>query len=357
MTAARWPQAPHRGPATREPGAPARAAARLGPALALVIGVEHARAAEPVRLRYEAPAECPSESSFTERVRQRTAHLELASPSDLARSFTVTLHVDTGGVVGRVDFVDRDGVPVSRVVRGESCDEVASGLALVTALALDAVPTETHPEPPPLEPSPALAKPPQPEVPPPQQERPVTRSAAASTRAATAGFGAGFVGWAGPQGGLTLDAFLAASFRPEGPSLRLSAWHWRASAEDGGREAVFRGWGGRLEGCPWVFVRDWLFAEPCLGTNLGLFRAEGVKSPALPQPETSNLFWRDVLLVGRLGARLGRFVVVEAQGELELPLFRHRFGFDDPSGAPLGTVFEVPAVSGGAELHLGVRFP
>jgi hypothetical protein len=58
-----------------------------------------------------------------------------------------------------------------------------------------------------------------------------------------------------------------------------------------------------------------------------------------------------------VGVRLGRFVVVEGQGELEVPLFRHRFGFSDANGVPTSTVFEVPAVSGGAELHLGVRFP
>jgi hypothetical protein len=324
--------------------------------VALAFGLAHAHAAEPVRLQYEAPPGCPNESTFTARVRERTAHLELASPPDLARSFTVTLAVDTGGAVGRVDFVDRDGVPVSRVVRGDTCDEVASGLALVTALALDAVPNETTPGPPPLEPPPDIALGPPHGASPPVPPPPLAPPAEGSTRAATAGFGAGYVGWAGPQGGLALDAFLGWAFRREGPSLRLSAWHWRASTESAGRGATFQGWGGRLEGCPWTLVRGWLLAEPCLGTNLGLFRAEGIKSPEVPQPETANLFWRDVLLVGRLGARVGRFVVVEAQGELEFPLFRRQFGFDDTTGAPTGTVFEVPAVSGGAELHLGVRF-
>lgn len=330
----------------------------LGSASTLVLAFSaQARAAEPVRLQYAAPAGCPSEAVFTERVRARTSHVELAEPLELARSFSVVLEVDAGGVVGRVGFVDVDGKAVSRVVRGDTCDEVVSSLALVTALALDATPGEAVAEPPPLEP-PVVAAPTQaahgsPTPPPPSAPHPAEPALAA----ATAGFGAGFIGWAGPGGGLGLDAFFAWSFRPSGPSLRLSAWHWRSSDESAGHEAVFRSWGGRLEGCPWTLARAGFFAEPCLGTDLGLFRAEGLKDATVSHPETSNLFWRDVLVVGRVGARLGRRVVIEAQGDLTFPLLRQDFGFNAPSGQSTGTVYEIPVVSGGAELHVGVRFP
>jgi len=330
----------------------------LGSAGTLVLALSsQARAAEPVRLQYSATAGCPSQDAFTERVRARTSHVELAEPGQLARSFSVALEVSAGGVVGRVDFVDVDGVPVSRVVRGDTCDEVVESLALVTALALDATLNEAVPEPPPLEP-PVGAATTQAERPSPPPPPPVApRSAEPAPGAATAGVGAGYIGWAGPGGGLGLDAFFAWSFRPQGPSLRLSAWHFRSSDESGGHQAVFRGWGGRLEGCPWTLARNRFFVEPCLGTNLGLFRAEGVKDATVSHAETSNLFWRDVLLVGRVGARLGRRVVVEAQGDLAFPLLRQKFGFNDPSGQPTGTVYEIPVVSGGAELHVGVRFP
>ena len=330
--------------------------ARRAPALALALGVANARAAEPVRLRYEAPPDCPNEIAFVERVRERTTHLELAGPSDLARSLTVTLHVESGGAVGRVDFVDRDGVPVSRVVRGNTCDEVASGLALVTALSLEA-PGEAVGDPPPLDVTPEAA----PVAP--ARTAPAATSQSApparerSTASATAGFGAGYVGWAGPQGGLTLDAFFGWSFRAGGPSVRVGAFHWRAADETNGRESTFRGWGGRLEGCPVAWVRGVLFAEPCLGTNLGLFRAEGVPGPGVAHPETPSVFWYDLLALGRVGVHLGRAVVVEGQAVFEVPLFRHEFGFNDANGVPTGTVFEVPIASGGAELHVGVRFP
>lgn len=324
--------------------------------MALALGVAHAHAAEPVRLRYEAPPECPDETAFVERVRERTTHLELAGPTDLARSFSVTLRVEAGGTVGRMDFVDTDGVPVSRVVEGQSCDEVTSGLALVTALALEA-PAEATAEPPPLDIASATSPVVPPRAPPLATSQSVTPTAARSTASATAGVGAGYVGWAGPHGGLTLDAFFAWSFRTEGPSVRVGAWHWRASDESHGRESTFRGWGGRLEGCPLALVAGVLFAEPCVGTNLGLYRAAGVKGTGVAHAETPSIFWYDLLAVGRVGVPLGRSVVLEGQGELEVPLFQHRFGFNDANGVPVSTVFEVPSVSGGAELHVGVRFP
>ncbi|HEX5098310.1 MAG TPA: hypothetical protein VFV94_02375 [Polyangiaceae bacterium] len=316
-----------------------------------------ARAAEPVRLSYEAPAECPNEATFVERVRERTSHVELAPPGALARNFSVVLSVDATGAGGRVDFVDVDGVPVSRAVRGATCDEVTSGLARVTALALgatvnDTAPEEPRPEPPPVTP-PAPAQP----TPPASVRGGPPPPARTAPGEATAGIGAGFVGWAGPRGGLSLDAFLAWAFRPQGPSLRLSAWHWRASDESAGREATFLGWGGRLEGCPLRIARERVFAEPCLGTNLGLFRAKGFAGPAVSRGETTDLFWGDGLLIGRLGIWLGRRVTVEAQGDLAFPLLRHEFGFNDANGNPTGDVFVIPTVSGGAELHVGVHFP
>jgi hypothetical protein len=234
---------------------------------------------------------------------------------------------------------------------------VASGLALVTALAIDATANEPHAEPP-REESPPVAPPPelrQVSPPPPREREPVPGSAAPGE--ATAGIGVGFVGWVGPQGGLSLDAFLAWAFRPEGPSLRLSAWHWRANDDSAGREATFRGWGGRLEGCPLRLRREAFFAEPCLGNDLGLFRAEGSQGPGVSRGERTDLFWADVLLIGRLGVQLGRRVSVEAQGDLAFPLLRHEFGFNDPAGKPMGQVFVVPTVSGGVELHVGVHFP
>jgi hypothetical protein len=171
------------------------------------------------------------------------------------------------------------------------------------------------------------------------------------------GFGAGYIGWAGPSGGLGVDAFFDVAFHERGPTLRLGAWHWRASASSGGRSADFRAWGGRLERCPLILRARAFFATPCFATNLGYFQGEGVEGAGVTQPRSSGIFWADLLLLARLGVELGHFVRLEAQADLEFPLVRHTFGFRDPNGGPPVTVYEIPVVSGGAEGHLVVRFP
>jgi len=324
----------------------------LAAALGVLGAASPARATEPVRFRYTAPDGCPNAADFAERVRARSPGLALATEGEFARSFTLTLAVDAGGAAGRLDFVDADGENASRVVRGETCDEVASGLALVTALALAGPVTE----PPPLEraasppsPPPSAATAPLAPAPParPKKQGPVV----------AAGFGAGYIGWAGPHGGLGLDALFDVVFRERGPTLRLSAWHWRASAASGGRSADFRAWGARLERCPLVLTAGAFFAVPCLATNLGYFRGEGIEGAGVARGAAAGIFWADLLVIGRAGVRLGSLVTLEAQGDLEFPLVRHEFGFNDPSGGQPVTVYEIPVVSGGAEGHLLVRFP
>lgn len=308
-------------------------------------------AAEPVRVRYTAPDGCPNAADFLARVRGRSPTLVVAADGELARSFAVTIATEPAGTVGRLEFVDSNGENVSRVVRGETCDEVVSSVALVTALVLGAPATDPPPlegvEPAPHAPPAASVSPAPPPPPAPKKERPVMG----------AGFGAGYIGWAGPSGGLGIDAFFDVIFHERGPTLRIGAWHWRATESSGGRSADFRAWGGRLERCPFVLPAGAFFAMPCLATNLGYFRGEGVEGTGVARPQSSGIFWADLLLLARVGVRLGTLVSLEAQGDLEFPLIRHTFGFRDPNGGPSVTVYEIPAVSGGAEGHLVVRFP
>jgi hypothetical protein len=320
----------------------------------LLLGASsHAAAAEPARFSYTAPAGCPSEQDFVQRVAERSLHERPAASDELALSFTVTLSEDADGVLGRVEFTDRDGTPVSRAVRGATCDEVASSIALVTALAIDAraeteaaasasvrAPPAPTSEPTPPSPPHAVAEP--------VAERPV------STLFFTAGFGGGFQSFVGPTGGLSLDAFLGVTSGPGGGALRLSAWHLRASGSQAGREAVFRAWGGRFDACPLAFERRSVFATPCLAVDAGFLRAEGVESASLPHPHDASIAWFAATLLGRAGVVLGGLVVLEAEGGLTLPLVRKEFGFSKPE--PRTKLYVVPGVGAGAALHAGVRF-
>lgn len=68
-----------------------------------VIQARPADASEPIRFEYRAPAECPTEAQFIERVRERSLHQRLAADGELARAFVVTVTVGEGSSTARVD--------------------------------------------------------------------------------------------------------------------------------------------------------------------------------------------------------------------------------------------------------------
>jgi hypothetical protein len=307
-----------------------------------------ARADDAVRLEYHAPPECPSEPVFVGRVRERSLHERPAVPGELARSFVVTVSLDESGALARVDFVDPDGSAISRSVRGATCDEVVSGIALVTALAIDARATSE-----PAAPAPApSAAPPPPPAPPPPRATPKATPALEQPRFG-AGLGAGYVSYAGPTGALVLDVFFSAALSEHGPGARLSAFHFRADIVDAEREAQLRAYGGRLEGCPVTLSLPPFFAEPCLGTGLAALFSSGVTSENLVGDEDVQVFW-DVVLIARGGVTLDDFFLIELQGEFGVPLTTPSFGFDQNPDDP---AFRVPVVGGSVRAGLGIRFP
>jgi hypothetical protein len=337
-------------------------------ALALAADVQ---AQEAVRFEYRAPTECPTLAVFEERVRERSLHVRVAAEAELARTFDVTVLVTGDATSARVEFVDDDGSYASRTVGGATCDEVVSSIALVVALAIDARAARGSAR---AAPSGAPSAAPDARGYPPPRKEPLppnagTSSAArvpratrgdrrlASTAHAWAprvGLGAGFASHEGPSGALVLDAFVAAHpFSPR-TSVRGSLFHFRSGATtSSGQVATFRGYGLRAEACPWALLVRTFFAEPCAGLDLGAIQAKGVPGASVVNPRSSTRFWWQAEATSRLGVILGR-VVVEAQGELAVPLFSYRFGF----GAETGGVpaFRMPRVGVGARAGAGVRF-
>jgi hypothetical protein len=311
------------------------------------------RAKEAVRFEYGAPAECPAESEFAQRVYQRSSWGRAALSGELARSFRVTLELDANGSRGRVEFVDAEGTPVTRSVRGASCDEVASGIALVTALAIDARTDAAA-----AQPEPAVTLPPPPAAPPAAlpvaRTEPIESARSARARAwLAAGIGGGYVGWLGPGGGVGVDVFVSGALSQGGPALRLSGIHVLSSGSAGPREARFRAWGGRLDACPLTAVSGVMFFQPCGGLDFGSLQASGVKSAALPEPEDASHGFLDLLLIGRFGVVLERRLLLELRGELSRPLLTHEFGFERPHEV----LFRPPFLALGAGAGVGVRFP
>src|SRR5689334_23382485 len=93
--------------------------------------------AEPVRLSYTAGAGCPSESAFMTGVRARTSRVRWVSEGERARVFVVTLSQTDKESSGHLVVRLPNESESERDVTGDTCEEVASALALMAALSVD----------------------------------------------------------------------------------------------------------------------------------------------------------------------------------------------------------------------------
>jgi len=142
----------------------------------------------PVRLAVDAPSGCPDRAALLAQLQARSARIREASASEPARSVSIELRPGGGRVIGALTVRELDGKEGRRELRGEDCESVASGLALVAAVILDPsaapkvnLPPPPTPSPPPpsppasAEPAPPRVAPDLPPSPPPRAARPVPR--------------------------------------------------------------------------------------------------------------------------------------------------------------------------------------
>ena len=94
---------------------------------------------EPIRIEYHAErsADCPSGSDFEAQVFDRTRSARAASEGESARTFIVRLRRNGPRVTGSLVIQEMDGATMARRVSGSECADVATVLALATALAID----------------------------------------------------------------------------------------------------------------------------------------------------------------------------------------------------------------------------
>lgn len=327
--------------------------AALALAFASARAVAQPASEEAVRFRYEAPPECPPAQDFTARVRERTARGREAAPEELARTFSLHIDPDSTGFLGRIEFLDDAGAPVSRRVHGEECDAVVSSLALITALALDAslrqdpaladaepapVPS---PAPVPLKPAPTAVR-----APPAPPSRAPAPPLLVSARVGAAMAYESLL--PGPVFGLLgqLD------FRNDW-SLRLLAHYESSSVEvDAGREISVRVIGLDTSVCPLrPYVGDFSL-YPCASFDIGSLRARGVRSAELPRVSDKTLAWLALGPELRLAWEPARPFWLELRGAGAVPLLTHGFDLKNPPKTAL--MVEGLLVSGG--VSGGVRF-
>lgn len=313
---------------------------------------------QPFRLEYWAHGQCPDAVEFARQIQTRAPLLRPAEGDEPALGFYAELDARGGSATGRLTARSPDGREVKREVRGATCDDVVTALALIAALAADPdQPVEaprTHVTRAARRgPTRSLDSPPGDEPPPEELSEPIVPELIPRWT-----FGVG--------GGVEFDSSIAPSpgsglgvaFDAEGPggsALRplFSLSANRASAattQTAGGNAAFTWLAFRLTGCPFRWPEQTpLFIRPC-----GFFDAgdlEGNVSLGALSSDV-NHSWFALGAFARIEALVGEVVSFQLDGGVIAPLQHDEFRAGD--GAPLA--FRIPATGILGRIGLSYRF-
>jgi hypothetical protein len=331
---------------------------------------------EPVRITYEAHGACPSERSFIEDVEARTALAHQPKGRE-TRQFIVIVQGEEGQSRGRLEIRDQLGSVVTREVVGESCAEVASALALITALAIDPQASTAARAPLVAEPAtPSALTPSAPSPLPPARaaEPPASVFAPQASgprlavdqpgRPATWRWSTGIQGLA-LLGLVPTPAFGGAVFADLGPTGRWHVWpafrlavayaateRWTAATGVGIRwQWAF----ARLEACP-ASLRPgerYVDLSLCVAVDAGAITSRGA---SLSKPTTQTRPWVAPGLEVRAswGPPAGLFVDLGA--ELSRPVWRWIYRYQDRNGVQQD-ICTTSALGAVVALGVGYRWP
>jgi hypothetical protein len=181
--------------------------------------------------------------------------------------------------------------------------------------------------------------------------RPAARPSATSWRwAAAANGGVRAVGTSSAT--FSYGGFLELENEQPGlsPSFRLGAMRAESSAAGHGASGDLVWTLGHASVCPArLDLLSAVSARPCAGIDAGLLSAQAV---GLPTSRERTRPWIAPNVAGRLRAGLGRFVFLEIQGGVAVPLVRDELVVD-----PAVSVYRAPAVAPFGEIAAGARFP
>jgi len=318
---------------------------------------------EPVRVTYAAPEICPTEEVFLERVRSRTRRATFAEPGELARSFDVRILRAQGNdeLLGQLEFVDLDGNRAVRSLRGSACEQVASSLALITALAIDDRMAEAPADDSNslLSATPAAASEPHPKNPeqvaPSRPPEPPARAPKANYLRWELGGNIGALTWTTSRASPAFGVYAELGSARPAWSARLSAFDSRSSSGEGTQRAEFVTNWLRLEACPATIGLGRQFSlSPCVAFDAGRLQAEAPSAPGSTGPQ--NIAWAAAVALARISWLFRERLSLGLDTELGVPLVRHSFRFVNEDNS-LQLVGEVPKIGVGVKFGVGVRFP
>jgi hypothetical protein len=313
---------------------------------------------QPFRLEYWARGLCPDAVEFARQIQTRAPLLRPAEGDEPALGFYAELDARGGSATGRLTARSPDGREVKREVRGATCDDVVTALALIAALAAD-------PDQPVEAPRTQAAA------------RPVHRGAARESDGPWDDAAADPLlepivpdpseRWTfGVGGGVEFDSSIAPSpgyglgvaFEAEGPGgsavrpfYSLSANRAAAaSTQTGGGNAAFTWLAFRVTGCPFRWPEQTpLFIRPCGFLDAG--ELEGNVSLDAQSHEATHA-WFALGAFARIEALVGEVVSFQLDGGVIAPLEHDEFR----AGAGAPTAFQVPSAGALGRIGLSYRF-
>jgi hypothetical protein len=341
---------------------------------------------EPIRVTYRAYSGCPGESRFREEIEGRTERARWAAENERARTFVVTVTLENEIVRGSLSITSVDGSASRREVTGDTCSEVVSALALITALAIDPSASTTAGMRPSTElpagpegkdadasqPRSESTSPirPEPSTPPPRVSsaagakddslaRPSPSTSSRSTQNAHWAIGAEGLALAGlvPGWGVGAGAFVNVEGTTRGalvPSFRASLFAAATRVQFGSAVGADLSWFvARVEACPLRIARTTEIALfLCAALDAGALRSGGT---GLQSNTTDLRPWLAALALGRLTWSLtGRFFV-EGGGGLLAPLTPYSFFYKE--GASSAPVHQIASLGATFGIDAGYRFP
>ncbi|HEX6766197.1 MAG TPA: hypothetical protein VF103_11980 [Polyangiaceae bacterium] len=299
----------------------------------------------PIRIVFDAPADCSTAEAFYQGVRSRTDRVRRAETGETGTELGVRVTKTSGRVHGELNLTGEHGESDRRVVDGETCDEVVEALSLTAALALDPT-ARVSPRPAPPTPPPRASAP-EPCPPPPAPVAAPTsfqlglhaRAVVAEVVTPSASFGGSFGATVSPVASLPTGPRFGFVVAYLANDLVTSPEHFSTNLTTLG-----------LTACPLRFdIASGVFVDPCLVAKGGMLEARGlgVSNPAWVVRSYWSIGAEVVLDVG-----LGAGFSLELAPSLDVPLVKRRF----VSGEPPEAVGETPAVSAGVSLGIGYHF-
>lgn len=311
----------------------------------VVLGWASATAAPapmPIRIDFEAPADCSTADVFYDGIRARTDRVRRAAEGEGGLGVRVRLtRTAPDKVHGELRVIQEGGETDTRTVDGASCDVVVQALSLTAALALDQVIEETASTLPAVPPPAAPA--PQPPPPPPvvQRTAPPFRFELGA-HVVVAHVVLPYVS----LGGALAARLTQRSGELLSPSFGIALLHVRndllQSPED-----VSIGWtAAALDACPLRWnIAGFLDAQPCVRGMGGLLAATG---RGVSSPQSVVRSWWSAGASVRVAALLGAGTSIELEAGLSAPFARRRFTI----GSPPTMVGETAVISTLASLGL-----